>query len=742
MLSPPPHLCYNTPPAAATSRPLNATIPRYDKKVAFILPFEANIHTLDEKLAALPPGDPAREALRARLEACESDVYADLSPYDTFLLSGHPLRPKALDYVNHTFTDVRLYGNPDVRGDHLLIGGHGKIEIDGRPVDVVVIGQQTGPSSKREELLQLPLTEYRRWNQGMGFPDGYRKAVHFMELAERNGWPVLVLVDTPGADPSEYSEEEGQAFAINEVIAKTTALRVPNLAYILSQGASGGAIAVTATNRTIMNQYATYMVISPGGCASILFRNRNPESIRKAAEGLCLTSADALRQGTVDEVIEEGLHPAHRYPVEMLDKGRDAIRRNLAELMELEGEQAELTRRRKFFATGVWGESKETRKPDTLARLAAEQRQAFDRLRTALVEHIAAQASKATGDGTNGDEASVEAKVEARLEVARIIYAVEKVNARYLTEALGQNAHTLSKTQWAQIHEFVLARRYGNLEGARSLHPNGGTTPYRRLHPVDWIRHLADEGTFREFEETIGYCSVDQLQFPDYEDALARGVRNTGLESGIITGTATIGGHEAVLALNNFGLVGSSLCDEIGEKFRYAAMEALATRVPLVCVAMGGGARMQEGTPSMHRNIPKVHHALNAMAEGGVPHISIIADPTLGGTAISYGLRGDYMIVVQHSANIGFSGKRVVEQFQGRQVAPDFQHGTWLLHRGFVDECVRTDRIAERVTQLLCYVNEGRSLAELRTRKRRRWAPSETHVAPTPACIDSLTGHP
>ena len=165
------------------------------------------------------------------------------------------------------------------------------------------------------------------------------------------------------------------------------------------------------------------------------------------------------------------------------------------------------------------------------------------------------------------------------------------------------------------------------------------------MHPIDAIRLLTDAGSFREFEETIPYCSVDQLSFPQYGEALARGIEKTGLQSGLITGLAAIGGHPAVVAVNNFGLVGSSLCDEIGEKFRFAAQKALEARAPLVSLAMGGGARMQEGTPSMHRNIPKVQHSLNELEEAGVPHISIIADPTLGGTAISYGLRGDYMIV-------------------------------------------------------------------------------------------------
>jgi acetyl-CoA carboxylase alpha subunit len=690
--------------------------------VAFVLPFEAEIRALDDQLAALRQTEPSHADVRARLEACERRVYQGLSVNDTFLLSGSPLRPKTLDYIRHIFQDVQLFQDPDVPGDHLVVAGEGKIDIEGRATHVMIVGQQTGPSSQWEDLARLPASEYQRWNQGMGFPDGFRKAVYALNLAQQRGWPVVVLVDTPGADPSEYSEEQGQAFAINEVIHKTTSLKTPSLSYIISQGASGGAIALTPTNRTVINQYATYTVISPGGCASILFRNRSPESIRKAAEGLRLTSAHALEQGVVDEVIPEGWHPGHRYPKELLAKAKGAVVRNLARILELRGAEAERSRRAKFFAMGVWGESDAERQADTLARRACKQGQGFAALREALTDYMAERAGE---NGFPTDEATAKAQSQARREVARMIHAAQRADAAYVSEKLELDARSLSKTQWAEIHELLLERRYGHLDRAESLHPNGGGSTYRRLEPVCWIGQLTDECSFREFTETLSYCSVDQLEFPGYQKALARGIQQTGLDTGLITGFAKIGGFDAVLAVNNFGLVGSSLCDEIGEKFRYAAGQSLQRKTPLVSVAMGGGARMQEGTPSMHRNIPKVHHALNEMEEAGVPHISVICDPTLGGTAISYGLRGDYMIVVEGSANIGFSGKRVVEQFQHRPVAPGFQNGAWLMHRGFVDECVSTDRLALRLTELLKHVADGGCLADLQTRAERVWTPKE-----------------
>jgi acetyl-CoA carboxylase beta subunit len=566
----------------------------------------------------------------------------------------------------------------------------------------------------------------------MGFPDGYRKAVYAMELAEERGWPVIVFVDTPGADPSEYSEEEGQAFAINEVIHKTTALRVPNLSYIISLGASGGAIAVTPTNRTIMNQYATYMVISPGGCASILFRNRSLESIRAAAEGLRLTSRDALEQGTVDEVVPEGCQPGHRYPRKLLAAAHDAVVRNLAQILDLDGEEVERQRRAKFFAMGRWGNDGEARADDALAKLAAEQDSEFTDLTEAVTEYLAKYAGPvARAHSEPAGEESVNREAEDRLRVAHLIRAAQQGDTDYLREVLGRDTGLLTEFQWAQVRDYVLQRRYGDLDGANALGINGGDKPYRRLHPVDWIRTLTDAYSFREFEETIRYCSVDQLRFPQYEAILERGVKSTNLHSGLITGSATIGGQAAVLAINNFGLVGSSLCDEIGEKLRVAAHRALEAKTPLVSIAMGGGARMQEGTPSMHRNIPKVQHALNELEEAGVPHISVIADPTLGGTAISYGLRGDYMVVVKGSANIGFSGKRVVEQFQQRKVSADFQRGFWLLNYGFVDEVVATDDMAQRIAELLTLAAEGKSLIELRTRRARPWRPKDTTALET-----------
>ena len=694
--------------------------------MAFVLPFETELIALDEQLEGLDQTDPSYLDVLARLEQCEREVYRNLSAHDTYLLSGHPLRPKTLDYIRHIFHEVTLFQRPNTPEDHLLVAGEGKIEIDGRPIDVMIVGQQTGPSSQLEELIRLPASEYQRWNQGMGFPDGYRKAVYAMHLAEQRGWPVVVFVDTPGADPSEYSEEQGQAFAINEVIHETTSLKTPNLSYIISQGASGGAIALTPTNRTIINQHATYTVISPGGCASILFRNRNPESIRNAADGLRLTSADAIEQGTVDEVIEEGVHPGHRYPNELLAKAKEAVARNLAQILDLHGEQAERERRAKFFAMGVWGESAIHRQPDTLANQARKQNEAFDDVRDALADYVVDRAGKngQSADETVAEGAAAEQQSVARKQVARMIYAVDHNDAEYVHEILGVDAGGLSTTQWAEIHEHLLKRRYGHREGHELLNPDGRT--YRRQHPVCWIRRLTDEGSFREFAETIQYCSIDQFKFPGYEEALLRGIEETGLNTGLVTGLAKIGGFDTVLAVNNFGLVGSSLCDEIGEKLRYAAAQALDSKTPMISVAMGGGARMQEGTPSMHRNIPKIHHALNELQENGVPHISVICDPTLGGTAISYGLRGDRLLVVQGSANIGFSGRRVVEQFQQRKVGPDFQNAEWLLHRGFVDECVGADQLPARLTELLDHVADGRLLADLQTRSPRTWEPEET----------------
>ncbi|MFH1107651.1 MAG: carboxyl transferase domain-containing protein [Planctomycetota bacterium] len=693
--------------------------------MAFIPPFETEINALAEQLAGLPKGDPAWIETRARLEAHERKLYPSLSAYDTFLLSMNPLRPKALDYVRCIFHDVHLFENPAVRGDHLMIAAEARVTVEQTEVDVIIVGQQTGPTSQRDDLRKLPASEYLRWNQGMGFPDSYRKAVYAMGLAEERGWPVVVLVDTPGADPSEYSEEEGQAFAINDVIHKTTSLKTPNLSYIISLGASGGAIAITPTNRTIMNEYATYMVISPGGCASILFRNRSPEAIRKTADGLCLTSRDALQQGTVDEVVAEGLRPGHRYPQELLAKGKDAVVRNLAQILNLRGERAEQVRRDKFFAMGRWGTSGEKRSTDALAKTAITQETDFADVRAALVHHVAEWTREiAEFDGRPMDEAVALELQATRRMLARTLYATQKGDGQYVGAILGCGTRALTTTQLAQMYEYAMERRYGDTTGAPVLHPNGGKSPYRRLHPVDWIRRLTDRGSFREFEETISYCSIDQLGFPQYPEALARGIADTGLHSGLITGTAKIAGHDVVLALNNFGLVGSSLCDEIGEKFRHAADQAMRARTPLISIAKGGGARMQEGTPSMHRNIPKAQHALNELEEAGVAHISIICDPTLGGTAISYGLRGDYMIVVEGSANIGFSGKRVVEQFQQRKVAADFQHENWLLLRGFVDESVATEDLAGRLAELLKRIAEGKRLANLRTRRPRPWQPT------------------
>ena len=147
-----------------------------------------------------------------------------------------------------------------------------------------------------------------------------------------------------------------------------------------------------------------------------------------------------------------------------------------------------------------------------------------------------------------------------------MIYATQRADAAYASETLGVDAHDLTETQWAQIHEHAFERRYGHPNGANSLLNNSAVRKCRRRHPICWIRQLSDEDTLREFAETLRYCSIDQLGFPGYKAALVRGAEQTGLDTGLVTGRAKIAGFDVVLAVNNFGLVVSSLCDEIGEK--------------------------------------------------------------------------------------------------------------------------------------------------------------------------------
>jgi acetyl-CoA carboxylase carboxyl transferase subunit alpha len=278
--------------------------------------------------------------LQQKVERQIRQTYAKLTPWQKVQVARHPERPHAVDYISALVEDWTPLAGDRLFGEDLaILGGIGR--IDGR--SCVVLGQERGHD-----------TETRvRHNFGMARPEGYRKAQRLMNLADRFRLPVVALIDTSGAYPGIDAEARGQAEAIARAIETCLAIRVPFVAVVIGEGGSGGAVAIGAANRVLMLEYAVYSVISPEGCASILWRTR--ENAPDAAEALKLTAQDLFKLGVIDEIIEEPLGAAHRERSATISKVGRAIASHLRDLSQLDGDILRTRRREKFLEMGRKG---------------------------------------------------------------------------------------------------------------------------------------------------------------------------------------------------------------------------------------------------------------------------------------------------------------------------------------------------------------------------------------------------
>ena len=235
--------------------------------------------------------------LEGRRQKVTQDIFSSLDPWQITQLARHPMRPYTLDYVDLVFDGFQeLHGDRMFADDRSIVAGIGKIDR----WNVALIGHQKGRDT-REKL---------RCNFGMPKPEGYRKAQRVMKLAEKFSLPIVTLIDTPGAYPGIDVEERGQSEAIARSLAVMTGIRVPVISAVIGEGGSGGALAIGVCDRLIMMEYSTYSVISPEGCASILWKS--PDKAPEAAAAMKITSADLKRLGLVDEIVQEPLGGAHR----------------------------------------------------------------------------------------------------------------------------------------------------------------------------------------------------------------------------------------------------------------------------------------------------------------------------------------------------------------------------------------------------------------------------------------------
>ncbi|WP_112320492.1 acetyl-CoA carboxylase carboxyltransferase subunit alpha [Oceanibium sediminis] len=277
------------------------------------------------------------KGLDLKAAALLSELYKDLSPWRKCQVARHPDRPHCVDYINALFTEYTpLAGDRNFADDHAIMGGLARFEDE----PVVVIGHEKGSDTKSR----------LDHNFGMARPEGYRKAIRLMDMADRFGLPVITLIDTPGAYPGKGAEERGQAEAIARSTEKCLSLGVPLLAVITGEGGSGGAVAFATGDRLAMLEHSIYSVISPEGCASILWKDS--DKMREAAEALRLTAQDLNQLGVIDRIIREPLGGAQRGQAETISNVRTALKAMLEETRGIAPDTLRKARRQKYLAMG------------------------------------------------------------------------------------------------------------------------------------------------------------------------------------------------------------------------------------------------------------------------------------------------------------------------------------------------------------------------------------------------------
>jgi len=312
-----------------------------------VLEFEKPIAELERELEKLRAKSVSQNldlsadlaALEHQLADTRASIYQNLSPWQRVQIARHTSRPFMLDYVANAFTDFcELHGDRHIGDDHAMPGGFAR--IGGQRV--VIVGHQKGRNTK----------ENLRRNFGSAHPEGYRKAMRLMKLAEKFGLPVITLIDTPGAFPGIGAEERNIAEAIAFNLREMMLLRVPTLAVVLGEGGSGGALGIGVADRVIMMENAYYSVISPEGCAAILWKHR--KHAPEAAEAMKLVAPDLKQLGLIDDVIDEPPGGAHHDHHAAASAFRDCVLRHLAELSTLSIDSLLTQRYQKFRNFGEW----------------------------------------------------------------------------------------------------------------------------------------------------------------------------------------------------------------------------------------------------------------------------------------------------------------------------------------------------------------------------------------------------
>ena len=512
-----------------------------------------------------------------------------------------------------------------------------RAELFGIPV--MLVGQQSGPSSNYKNMRKAMMdpAQIQKWNHGMPVPISYERAVKAIYLAEEENRILLIFIDTPGADPTERSEANGIAWRIGDAIHALADVKVPTISIIINRACSGGAIALTGTDVTLALEHSTYLVITPEACSSILFHTRSRAN--EAAEISQITSREGFNHGIVDELIPELGGLAHIDPEQTKLSVQSILKKYVSRFSNFNGDNVIKNRIDRWGKIGQWD----------------------------MIDSI---------------------------ELETFHLPVSRIPKPESTGYINRHKNCYNENG---IHQYdpVL---FSNLKQSNFICDVCGHR-YMRPSAWDYIDWMVDSGSFFEHEETKFIADKDILGFPGYIEKLKETRIKTGLLTAMITGDGTICGKKIVLCTTDFGFLGGSFCMSTGEKVWRAAQIAINKNVPMIIQACGGGARMHEGCSSMV-SIPKAQLAMSRVEQAGLAVVTLITDPTLGGVAIGIGSRGQRLFEF-NAGHIGFSGKRVIEQYTGEKTSPGFQTVNWLKEFGHAEDIVHPKNLKEKIFSMI-----------------------------------------
>ena len=506
-------------------------------------------------------------------------------------------------------------------------------------IPVMLVGQQSGPSSNYKNMRKAMMdpAQIQKWNHGMPVPISYERAVKAIYLAEEENRILLIFIDTPGADPTERSETNGIAWRIGDAIHALADVKVPTISIIINRACSGGAIALTGTDVTLALEHSTYLVITPEACSSILFHTRSRAN--EAAEISQITSREGFNHGIVDELIPELGGLAHIDPEQTKLSVQSILKKYVSRFSNFNGDNVIKNRIDRWGKIGQWD----------------------------MIDSI---------------------------ELETFHLPVSRIPKPESTGYINRHKNCYNENG---IHQYdpVL---FSNLKQSNFICDVCGHR-YMRPSAWDYIDWMVDSGSFFEHEETKLIADKDILGFPGYIEKLKETRIKTGLLTAMITGDGTISGKKIVLCTTDFGFLGGSFCMSTGEKVWRAAQIAINKNVPMIIQACGGGARMHEGCSSMV-SIPKAQLAMSRVEQAGLAVVTLITDPTLGGVAIGIGSRGQRLFEF-NAGHIGFSGKRVIEQYTGEKTSPGFQTVNWLKEFGHAEDIVHPKNLKEKIFSMI-----------------------------------------